>query len=154
MTMNERFRARAIEFQTQKALDQEKPDRYFTNALGKDVASAFIKLNRTSPTARQHFLDIVHRDDDVDRWVAFVEHEQKRAESAWKSDDRLKTLPQKLSAWRASLTAGNPCDSIVTEVNNGLQSIAPVLEDDESLIVGLRAFRAMLWRLRSAGGVK
>ena len=150
--MNERFRARAIEFQTQKALDGEMPDRYFMNVLGQDVAAAFVKLNRTTPAARQHFLDIVHRDDNVDQWAKFVDHEQKRAESPWKSDSRLKELSQGLRDWRTSLATASPHDSIVTAVRTALQNIVPDLTEDECPAVGLRAFRAMLWRLRSEGG--
>jgi len=149
MAMNDLFRARSVEFQIQKALDAETHHQYLAYALDSgDLAKALEKLLKNNSTARQHFLDIINREDDVHRWTKFVEHEQKRAESAWK-ENHLETLAQQLKGWHDSLGTKVPRDSIVKSVKRELENVVANLETDECVRIGLRAFRAMLWRLRS-----
>ena len=141
--------ARAVAFQTQRALEEEKPLDYLKDALDEPVAKDLVKLLGNDKNAMRHFLDVVHRDNDVTRWAGFVEHEQKRAESGWKD---LESLPQRLRDWRNSLDTDEPRDNVVCAVQRELRNIVADLADKERVRIGLRAFRAMVWRLRSGGG--
>lgn len=160
-TMNDLFQARAIEFQVQKALGETQPLTYLRAALNSDeLAEALAGLcklksgnrdDRDSDRPGQRFMNMVHRDDDVLHWVAFLCHEQKRKVSPWK-EGNLMVLPAKLKEWRASLNTENERDLVVYQVEQALKNIVPDLKTEERVRMGLRAFRTMLWQLRTGGG--
>jgi len=162
--MNDLFRARVLEFQTQKALDSTQPLDYLIAALDSvELARALAELcrlrsgdsdDRDSDRPGQRFMNMVHRDDDVSRWVAFLRHElkryeRKREDSPWQG---LESLPEKLEVWRDSLDTGSERDVVVSEVQDALVNIVEDLTREERVRIGLRAFRAMLWQLRTGGG--
>lgn len=150
ITKDDLFRARVIEFQVQKTLGGMQPLTYLTGALNSvELAEALVGLCRLTPG--QRFMNMVHRDDDVSRWVDFLLHEQKRKDSPWKKDD-LKPIPEKLKEWRASLDTGGTRDVAVCQLEQALINIVPDLIAEERVRMGLRAFRTMLWRLRTGGG--
>lgn len=162
--MNDFYRARLLEFQTQKVLDSTQPLNYFIGALDSvELARALTKLCRPGSSDRddresdrpgQRFINMVHRDDDVACWIAFLRHEQKREASQWKRDD-LKSLPNKLKEWSTSLGTGGERDEVVRKVQEALENRVEDLTHEkcveERRRIGLRAFRAMLWKLRAGG---
>jgi hypothetical protein len=93
---------------------------------------------------------MVHRDDDVSHWVKFLEHEQQRQGSPWQ-EGALNILPEKLREWRASLETGSGRDVVVRRVEDALENVVADLTLEERMRIGLHAFRAVLWRLRSGG---
>lgn len=156
------FRARAIEFQTQKALGKMMPLDYLSGALDDSgeltkALAGLCKLksgnrdDRDSDRPGQRFMNMVHRDNDVLHWVAFLCHEQERKVSPWK-EGNLRALPAKLKEWRASLNTENERDLVVCQVEQALRNIVPDLKTEERVRIGLRAFRTMLWQLRTGGG--
>jgi len=165
MLVRELFRQRAVEFQLQKLLDTEDPQTYFIKAFGDnkqagEIADHLAKLyggvsrraERDSDRPAQRFINLVHREDDVRRWAAFLRHEQKRSESVWKKEG-LEMLPPAMEVWRDSLDRTSQYDPIVRQVAEGLTGIVQGLKltPKEQWRIGLRAFRAMLWRLQGGG---
>jgi hypothetical protein len=160
MLITDLFRERAIEFQLQKVLDDVTPLEYLIKAFGdtpeaqllaKELAALCGRVprnqaDRDSDRPWHRFINLVHREDNVSRWADFVRHEQKRAESVWKSDT-LRALPEQLEQWYASLNRGVERDDVVRRVAEALQNVIPDLKPEERERIGLRAFRKMLWRL-------
>jgi hypothetical protein len=158
------FRLRVLDFQTHRALNEIQPIRYLTQALdSKEIAVELARLfqvklgdstDKDNTRPGQRFINMVHRDDDISHWVDFLCHEQKREDSPWKSKVLL-PLPKKLKAWRASLdplySHERPYDLVVRQVEQALENVVQGLEADERVSIGLRAFRAMLWQLRTGG---
>jgi len=169
MPVNDLFRQRAVEFQLQKRLDTEDPQDYFVRAFGNTLDAGTIadqlaelcgrvsrrRAERDSDRPAQRFINLVHRENDVARWAAFLRHEQARSESVWKGEG-LKGLPEALEAWRDSLQRSFEYDPIVRQVAEALEALTRTgivrrLTPEERWHIGLRAFRTMLWRLQGGG---
>lgn len=177
MGLNNNYQARTLEYNLQKILEGKKAHEYFISVFGDDDKAATItgklaelcrstscnKSERDSDRPGQRFINLVHRENEIERWAIFIRHEQKRAKSKW-ADSELKDLPDRLEKWRKSLSRYNDgapntdpafTDPVLNEMRKKFEELNMSMNieelsmnDEKCMIIGLRAFRTMLWRLR------
>ncbi len=80
-------------------------DKVFNDIFseGQDF-SGFLK--RISKRQAMRFLELVERTDDIEKWLAFLEHEQKREKSEWKDNLIKEKFIPNVKIWLESSHAG------------------------------------------------
>ena len=150
MTLTPLFRTRFKDMHARKILETSNPSEYLEMVFGntEGLTDAFSQVAEGVPERR--FEDIVNREDNVGQWADFIRHEQKKQGSKWSRSEPLKKLPECLERWRNALEVDSPPpqDIIVGHVNMALgDGNLGLLDQEERIQLGLRAFRFMLWRL-------
>jgi hypothetical protein len=154
--MNDSFRARVIQVQTEKALSSIDPISYLVRALNSlpdDLPACIQKVGRNEGQARR-FEELIHREEDVSQWARFLCHEQKREKSVWGGEVAL--FPDKLEEWYSSLDQTSGRDEVVQAVEKALEGLYSIgvrpLAAEDRRHIGLSAFRRAIWRLWRGGG--
>jgi hypothetical protein len=135
------------------AAAQRKAEQYLLGILNDEAM-----LDALKRVNDRRFLELVHREDKVEAWVAHVEHERKRSGSAW-NHDRLESFADRLKTWSASLQSGSLAerkqDPAVAELARQASRIGLTSEDawtpEVCADVGRAVFRKALWRLWNGG---
>ena len=137
---------RVIEWFCNEVVSEYPVDKVFNDIFDNQGAkfSNFLRGIATSNKRQAlRFLELVERTDDIEKWLHFLEHEQKRERSVWK--DRLVVeFIQKVRDWIKN--SGTVC---VMETKNKLQNwygySDVFLSPDEETILKVRALRTALY---------
>jgi len=109
---------------------------------GEEIGKFFGKIAKDHKRQALRFLELVERTDDIEKWLSFLEHEQKREESAWR-DEKVKEFIERAREW-----VKNTNPQCVIEAEKRLSKWLKYqgsLTDEEREILKLRAMRTALY---------
>lgn len=141
----ERFiHQRAIEWFCNEASNYPL-DKVFNDILDSkgEELSEFLQKITSNKRQAMRFLELVERTEDIEKWLAFLEHEQKREKSLWKNS-LMEEFVKNLRGWFKKSDTG--CIRMVNiKLSEWYEHSGVSLSPEEGKTLKIKALRTALY---------